>query len=117
MYNLKIANVPVDVYNADQYNLLLATGVEFDVWTYANKTVDQAYDTGLIRELPIEMIQTYGPEFINIFEETSSTWTSLSTVDGKTIMVLPMYSASFGLPHRAFCKDRLDGSCRSYRST
>jgi ABC-type glycerol-3-phosphate transport system substrate-binding protein len=41
-YNIKIKNVPVDSYNTEQMNLMLNTGVEFDIWSWGIKDVATA---------------------------------------------------------------------------
>ena len=54
MYNIKIENVPVDVYNAEQRNLLYATGEPPDV--YVGGDTQALAAQGVIREIPEDFL-------------------------------------------------------------
>ncbi|MDL2228856.1 extracellular solute-binding protein [Treponema sp. OttesenSCG-928-L16] len=96
-YNIKIKNVPVDSYNVEQMNLLLATGVEFDIWSWGIKDVISAVETGTIRPLPLEMVKEHAPEFYKLYEETSPNWKYIGSHEG-VLYGLPRVSDTFRSP-------------------
>jgi putative aldouronate transport system substrate-binding protein len=105
-YNVNITNVMVDQYNNDQVNVLLATGVDFDVWTQAKPDIKTVFDTGLIRELPAEMISKYAPAVMKIIDDASpdGSWKAVSSVNGVNYGV-PTVARDFNTPISAAVRD------------
>jgi hypothetical protein len=73
-YNINIKHVPVDLTNAGQRNLLRATGVDFDFWTWATLSPRQAVENGLVRSLSEDMVRKYAPGVVEILESKSPHW-------------------------------------------
>jgi putative aldouronate transport system substrate-binding protein len=92
-YNIRISNVPVDGYNTEQKNLLIATGVDFDVWIgWAGVgSIREKVNTGLIRPISIDMMNKFAPGIVKILADASSSWPNLASVDG-VIYGFPHYS-------------------------
>jgi putative aldouronate transport system substrate-binding protein len=98
-YNIRITNVPVDGYNNEQKNLLVATGVDFDVWIgWAGVgSMRQRVDTGLIRPVSLDMVNKFAPGIVKILADASPLWYALSSVDGVNYG-FPHYSMGQGSP-------------------
>ena len=97
-FNIEVTNVQVDNYNAEQVNLLLATGVEFDICTNARSFSEMA-ETGLIREVDPEMIRTYAPTITSFLEEElGDSWTEYCEYDG-AYWGIPQITASWSSPN------------------
>ena len=79
-YNIRITNIPVDNYNAEQGNLLIATGVQCDVWLAT--TGIAAAQNGLLRPLPMELMTRFAPNIVRILNNESREWTKTGSVDG-----------------------------------
>lgn len=96
-FNVKIDNVQVDNYNKEQWNLALSTGVPFDVYgTGANFA--KLADEGLIRPVPVEMIETYAPTITAaLVAALGENWYEYSSYDGEC-WGIPTYSASWETP-------------------
>ena len=91
-YDIRIENVQVDIYNAEQVSVQLATGVEFDIHTFNAPDVNSFLDTGLIRELPEEYVRSYAPTLYKILNEATPDgfWKRITSVDG-TLYGIPWY--------------------------
>lgn len=96
-YKIKITNIPVDAYNKDQMALQLATGVDFDVWTWATKDVIQAEATGLVRSIPDGYLEEYAPTFVSTLDGIFENWKTMASVDGE-IYSIPLYSSTYLTP-------------------
>jgi len=96
-YNIRITNVPVDIFNDEQRNLMIATGFDFDVWSYYNLPVKKAVDTGLLRTLPDDLVNKYAPAFIKFYESAWPNWRDFVSVNG-VLYGLPVYNESLRSP-------------------
>lgn len=82
-YNVSIVNVPVDTYNEEQMNLVLSTGVDFDVDTACDNW-KVLYDQGLLRAIDEEMVKQYAPFFYEKLEKfAADSWRTFAYADGK----------------------------------
>jgi putative aldouronate transport system substrate-binding protein len=92
-YNIRITNVPVDGYNGEQKNLLIATGVDFDVWiAWAGVgSVREKANTGLIRPISLDMMNKFAPGIVKILTDAEPQWPALASVDG-VLYGFPAYS-------------------------
>lgn len=70
MFNIKIKNVKVDTWNADQTNLLVASGDLPDTFAFTagGQTAQEMYDAGLTRTIPKEMLEKYAPRYMEMLE-------------------------------------------------
>jgi putative aldouronate transport system substrate-binding protein len=96
-FNIKIKNVPVDLYNAEEKNLLIASATDFDIWTFGVPDVKTMTDAGLIRQIPEEYVTKYAPEFVRVLQDGSPYWKYLGTVDG-ALYAVPMYAQGYRSP-------------------
>jgi putative aldouronate transport system substrate-binding protein len=92
-YNIRITNVPVDSYNGEQKNLLIATGIDFDVWIgWAGVgSMREKVNTGLIRPISMEMMNKFAPGIVKILTDAQAQWPALASVDG-VLYGFPAYS-------------------------
>ena len=93
-YNIKITNVMVDSYNGEQKNLLIATGIDFDVvcgWA-GTGSLRQRVDSGLIRPVSEDIIRKFAPGIVKVLEASSPIWPGIASVDG----------VMYGFPHFSF---------------
>ena len=70
-FNIKITNTKVDTWNADQVNLMVASGDLPDTFAFttAGKTAQELYDSGLTRTIPKEMLEKYAPRYMKMLSE------------------------------------------------
>jgi putative aldouronate transport system substrate-binding protein len=103
-YNITIKNIPVDHYNNEQVNLMLATGVSFDIKTHGSggQGLEKFAESGLVRPIPDGYIEQYAPEIAKVLNSAYSGWKKISSVDGK-LYTVPTYgiTGQFGLALRA----------------
>ncbi|MBO1004820.1 ABC transporter substrate-binding protein [Pseudogracilibacillus auburnensis] len=70
-FNVKIKNVKMDTWNADQTNLKIASADLPDTFAFTSggQTAQELYDSGLTRTIPKEMLQKYAPRYWKMLEE------------------------------------------------
>jgi putative aldouronate transport system substrate-binding protein len=70
-FNIKITNTKVDTWNADQVNLMIASGDLPDTFAFTTggKTAQELYDSGLTRTIPKEMLEKYAPQYMKMLSE------------------------------------------------
>lgn len=70
-FNIKITNTKVDTWNADQVNLMVASGDLPDTFAFTTggKTAQELYDSGLTRTIPKEMLEKYAPRYMKMLSE------------------------------------------------
>jgi putative aldouronate transport system substrate-binding protein len=70
-FNIKITNTKVDTWNADQVNLMIASGDLPDTFAFTTggKTAQELYDSGLTRTIPKEMLEKYAPRYMKMLSE------------------------------------------------
>ncbi|MCU6711876.1 ABC transporter substrate-binding protein [Paenibacillus sp. J5C_2022] len=70
-FNIKIVNTKVDTWNADQVNLMVASGDLPDTFAFttSGKNAQQLYDSGLTRTIPKEMLEKYAPRYMKMLSE------------------------------------------------
>ncbi len=96
-FNVKITNVPVDNYNREQVNLLLATGTEYDISTTPASFSERA-ETGLIRTVSQEMLETYAPTIVGLLKDAvGDSWVNYATYQGE-MWGIPQITASWDTP-------------------
>ena len=99
LYNLKITNVLGDMYNAEQWNLLLASGTEFDIMSNGFPSQITMVESGLVRPLPIELVRQYAPDLVKVYENAMpGKWQILNTVDN-VLYSLPLYAGGYTIPY------------------
>ncbi|MEK3888604.1 ABC transporter substrate-binding protein [Bacillus sp. FSL K6-3431] len=69
-FNVKIKNVKVDTWNADQVNLMVASGDLPDTFAFTTggQTSQELFDSGLTRTIPKEMLEKYAPRYMKMLE-------------------------------------------------
>jgi len=96
-FNIKITNVQVDNYNQEQLNVLLASGVEFDISTH-QMSFAQLHELGLIRSIPEEYLSKYLPFFYNSLKNAlGDDWKLYGSIDGE-IYGIPMINEAWAAP-------------------
>ena len=96
-YNITIEDLMVDLGNKEQVNIMLATGVDFDVRTQ-NQDFASIHELGLVRSIPEEYIINYAPALYEpLFEEAGEDWKLYATIDGE-IFGVPALSYTFLAP-------------------
>lgn len=70
-FNIKITNTKVDTWNADQVNLMIASGDLPDTFSFTTggMTAQELYDSGLTRTIPKEMLEKYAPLYMKMLSE------------------------------------------------
>ncbi|MFD0961331.1 ABC transporter substrate-binding protein [Paenibacillus chungangensis] len=70
-FNIQIVNTKVDTWNADQVNLMVASGDLPDTFAFttSGKNAQQLYDSGLTRTIPKEMLEKYAPRYMKMLSE------------------------------------------------
>ncbi|MEC1522209.1 ABC transporter substrate-binding protein [Neobacillus niacini] len=73
-FNIKISNTKVDTWNADQVNLMVASGDLPDTFAFTTggKTAQELYDSGLTRTISKEMLEKYAPRYMKMLSENAS---------------------------------------------
>ncbi|WP_419955483.1 ABC transporter substrate-binding protein [Neobacillus niacini] len=73
-FNIKITNTKVDTWNADQVNLMVASGDLPDTFAFTTggKTAQELYDSGLTRTISKEMLEKYAPRYMKMLSENAS---------------------------------------------
>src|SRR3954451_19034078 len=73
-FNVKIENTKTDTWNADQVNLMVASGDLPDTFAFTagGKTAQELYDSGLTRTIPKEMLEKYAPLYMKMLSENPS---------------------------------------------
>ncbi|CAM4017775.1 ABC transporter substrate-binding protein [Paenibacillus alkaliterrae] len=72
-FNITIENTKVDTWNADQVNLMVASGDLPDTFAFTagGQTAQQLYDSGLTRTIPKEMLEKYAPRYMKMLSENA----------------------------------------------
>lgn len=97
-FNVNISEVQVDSYNKEQWNLILSSNVPFDVYGNGADFAKLA-DEGLIRPVPVEMIETYAPTITAMLKESlGDNWYEYASYDGEC-WGIPTYAASWEAPN------------------
>jgi putative aldouronate transport system substrate-binding protein len=70
-FNIKIINTKADTWNADQINLMVASGDLPDTFAFTagGKTAQELFDSGLTRTIPKEMLEKYAPRYMKMLSE------------------------------------------------
>jgi putative aldouronate transport system substrate-binding protein len=70
-FNIKIVNTKTDTWNADQVNLMVASGDLPDTFAFTTggKTAQELFDSGLTRTIPKEMLEKYAPRYMKMLSE------------------------------------------------
>ncbi|GHH97842.1 ABC transporter substrate-binding protein [Neobacillus kokaensis] len=70
-FNVKIINTKADTWNADQVNLMVASGDLPDTFAFTTggKSAQELYDSGLTRTIPKEMLEKYAPRYMKMLSE------------------------------------------------
>ncbi|NYE03418.1 hypothetical protein F4694_000137 [Bacillus niacini] len=70
-FNIKIVNTKADTWNADQVNLMVASGDLPDTFAFTTggKTAQELFDSGLTRTIPKEMLEKYAPRYMKMLSE------------------------------------------------
>jgi putative aldouronate transport system substrate-binding protein len=70
-FNINIVNTKTDTWNADQVNLMVASGDLPDTFSFTTggKTAQELYDSGLTRTIPKEMLEKYAPRYMKMLSE------------------------------------------------
>ncbi|WP_274363149.1 ABC transporter substrate-binding protein [Paenibacillus thermotolerans] len=70
-FNISIENTKVDTWNADQVNLMVASGDLPDTFAFTTggKTAQELFDSGLTRTIPKEMLEKYAPRYMKMLSE------------------------------------------------
>ncbi len=96
-FNININNVMADNYNSEQINVLLASGLEFDICTN-NQDFAKIEDLGLIRSIPEEYITTYLPaQYSELVNKYGDNWRIYSSIDDK-IYGIPVINEAHTAP-------------------
>ena len=96
-FNVKINNVLVDNYVKEQFNIMLASGADYDIMTTAQSFSTMA-EQGTIRSIDKAMVEEYAPTIVSLLEEAAGdSWASYATVDGK-LYGIPQVTASWDTP-------------------
>ncbi|EKN65197.1 extracellular solute-binding protein [Neobacillus bataviensis LMG 21833] len=72
-FNIKIKNTKQDTWNADQVNLMVASGDLPDTFAFTTggKSAQELYDSGLTRTIPKEMLEKYAPRYMKMLSENA----------------------------------------------
>lgn len=93
LYNIEIENVKVDTYNQEQVNVYLASGDPADFY-YLSNPPELMYNSGMIRDIPIDMLETYAPAILDSLDQVErDIWSEHVTFDGK-LYGIPAFSAT-----------------------
>ncbi|MCR2822506.1 ABC transporter substrate-binding protein [Lederbergia panacisoli] len=70
-FNVKIVNTKVDTWDAEQTNLMVASGDLPDTFSFTagGQTPQEMFDSGLTRTIPKEMLEKYAPRYMKMLEE------------------------------------------------
>ena len=70
-FNVKIENTKIDTWNADQVNLMVASGDLPDTFSFTagGQTPQELYSSGLTRTIPKEMLEKYAPRYMKMLSE------------------------------------------------
>ncbi len=70
-FNINIVNTKIDTWNADEVNLMVASGDLPDTFAFtsAGKSAQELYDSGLTRTIPKEMLEKYAPRYMKMLSE------------------------------------------------
>ncbi|MBS4178929.1 ABC transporter substrate-binding protein [Lederbergia citrea] len=70
-FNVKIKNTKVDTWDAEQTNLMVASGDLPDTFSFTagGQTAQEMFDSGLTRTIPKEMLEKYAPRYMKMLEE------------------------------------------------
>ena len=98
LFNLEIENVKVDVYNKEQLNVYLASGEKPD-FMYMGYDPEALYNSGLIRDIPFELLEQYAPVIVESLNEQMprEEWAQFHTFDGK-LYGIPEFSITRKTP-------------------
>ena len=71
---LKLRTRKLDTWNAEQVNLMVASGDLPDTFAFTagGQTAQELYDSGLTRTIPKEMLEKYAPRYMKMLERTST---------------------------------------------
>lgn len=96
-FNISIEDVNVDVHNKEQYNVLIASSVEFDINT--NRTNFVTFnDLGLIRSIPENFLSEYLPvQYDELVDMFGDNWKIYASID-KEIYGIPVISEAWTAP-------------------
>lgn len=93
LYNVEIENVKVDTYNQEQVNVYLASGDPADFY-YLSNPPELMYNSGMIRDIPIDLLETYAPAILDSLDQVErDIWSEHVTFDGK-LYGIPAFSAT-----------------------
>jgi putative aldouronate transport system substrate-binding protein len=101
-FNIKINNTKVDTWNADQVNLMVASGDLPDTFAFTTggKTAKELYDSGLTRTIPKEMLEKYAPNYMKMLSENppGPKRNLKQGTDNEYLQLIGQYSNVDGLP-------------------
>ncbi|WP_318615853.1 ABC transporter substrate-binding protein [Sporosarcina sp. YIM B06819] len=101
-FNIKIENTKLDTWNAEQVNLMVASGDLPDTFAFTagGQTSQQLYDSGLTRTIPKEMLEKYAPRYMKMLEENQPgpILNLKKGTDNEYLQLVGQYSHVYGLP-------------------
>lgn len=101
-FNIKIKNTKLDTWNAEQVNLMVASGDLPDTFAFTagGQTAQEMYDSGLTRTIPKEMLEKYAPLYMKMLEENPP-GPNLNLKQGtedQYLQLIGQYAHVYGLP-------------------
>lgn len=101
-FNIKIINTKADTWNADQVNLMVASGDLPDTFAFTTggKTAQELYDSGLTRTIPKEMLEKYAPNYMKMLSGNppGPKRNLKQGTDNEYLQLIGQYSNVDGLP-------------------
>lgn len=101
-FNVTIVNTKVDTWNADQVNLMVASGDLPDTFAFTagGQTPQELYDSGLTRTIPKEMLEKYAPRYMKMLSENppGPIMNLKKETDDQYLQLVGQYAHVDGLP-------------------
>jgi len=94
--NVNLTVPLINWQDAEKYNLMFSSGEMPDCGFFTKDTQYLIYDQELARTIPMEMIKTYCPSFVKLYDENPLFWAYVvSKEDDKQAYGLPAVSETF----------------------
>ncbi|MCM3112148.1 ABC transporter substrate-binding protein [Lederbergia lenta] len=101
-FNIKIKNTKLDTWNAEQVNLMVASGDLPDTFAFTagGQTAQEMYDSGLTRTIPKEMLEKYAPLYMKMLEENppGPILNLKQGTEDQYLQLIGQYAHVYGLP-------------------
>lgn len=101
-FNVKIENTKIDTWNADQVNLMVASGDLPDTFSFTagGQTPQELYNSGLTRTIPKEMLEKYAPRYMKMLSEhpPGPLMNLKEETDDQYLQLLGQYAHVDGIP-------------------